>query len=520
MKGSSYKEVGDEMGPSDTLRKSDLGPTDTLRRNAAANLNMIGAEIQLTAAASGVVPDDTFTVTQAINSIGFGRFQIVLSFVVGVCWMADSMEMMILSILPLALHCEWGINQYSQAFLTTIVFIGMMISSTFWGKLSDRFGRKQALIISGIFLFFYGFLSTFSPSYPWILCLRFMVGFNIGCVPQSVTLYAEFLPTVQRGKCVVLLDCFWALGACLEVVLAMLVMPTLGWRWLLALSSLPSLGFVLACSWLPESPRYMAASGNSDGALATLDRVATENGRSMLLGRLTVDDLSVGPGGGRGRLGDLLAKDLRRTTLSLWLIWATASFSYYGVVLMSAELFQSPQGQLCAMDGQVGVTCSAQCHPLSTGDYNQLLWTTLAEFPGIIFSVLLLERLGRKRTLALEFFLFTITLCFLFSCSSSRATVTAILFCARALGSGLFQVAYVYTPEVYPTVLRSVGVGSCSGIARAGAMLTPYIAQVLMRQSVQGAVAVYACSTLMATACCMFLPLETRGRDMKESRRG
>lgn len=46
---------------------------------------------------------------------------------------------------------------------------------------------------------------------------RFMVGFNIGCVPQSVTLYAEFLPSQQRGKCVVLLDCFWALGAVLEV---------------------------------------------------------------------------------------------------------------------------------------------------------------------------------------------------------------------------------------------------------------------------------------------------------------
>ena len=38
--------------------------------------------------------------------------------------------------------------------------------------------------------------------------------------------------------------------------------------------------------------------------------------------------------------------------------------------------------------------------------------------------------------------------------------------------------AYVYTPEVYPTILRSVGVGACSGVARAGAMLTPYIAQV------------------------------------------
>jgi MFS family permease len=48
----------------------------------------------------------------------------------------------------------------------------MMVSAAFWGKLSDRFGRKVALVISGLFLFFYAFLSTFAPSYPWILCLR------------------------------------------------------------------------------------------------------------------------------------------------------------------------------------------------------------------------------------------------------------------------------------------------------------------------------------------------------------
>ena len=421
----------------------------------------------------------------------------------------------------------------------------MMISSTFWGKISDRFGRKQALIISGIFLFFYGFLSTFSPSYPWILCLRwllvttstttitatittttrFMVGFNIGCVPQSVTLYAEFLPTKQRGKCVVLLDCFWALGACLEVILAMLVMPSLGWRWLLALSSLPSLASVLCCSWLPESPRYMAASGHSEQALDTLARVARENGKSMVLGRLTVDDMQ--GGGGRGRLADLLSKDLRRTTIMLWVIWLAASFSYYGVVLMSTELFES-SGQLCSLDGSVEESCSAQCHPLATTDYNHLLWTTLAEFPGIMVSLLLIEKIGRKKTLAIEFLLFTITLTLLFNCSSSRPVVTAVLFMARALGSGLFQVAYVYTPEVYPNTLRSVGVGSCSAMARFGAMLTPYIAQVgikptthpdtppqvLLRQSFQGAVAVYALTTLLATACCLALPIETKDRQM------
>lgn len=85
---------------------------------------------------------DTYTVTQAVNALGFGWFQVKLSLCVGLCWMADSMEMTILSVLGPALHCDWGITRYQQALTTTIVFLGMMMSSTFWGQLSDRCGRK------------------------------------------------------------------------------------------------------------------------------------------------------------------------------------------------------------------------------------------------------------------------------------------------------------------------------------------------------------------------------------------
>ena len=167
----------------------------------------------------------------------------------------------------------------------------MMFSSAFWGQVSDKYGRRRALLLSSIYLFVYGLLSSFSTSYEWILFLRFLVGFSIGCVPQSVTLFAEFLPTKQRAKCVVLMDCFWAFGACFEVILAALIMTSGGWRWLLAVSSLPSLAFVIAAlSWLPESARFNAASGHSDEALETLERIATDNGKPMLLGRLIVDD--------------------------------------------------------------------------------------------------------------------------------------------------------------------------------------------------------------------------------------
>lgn len=137
-------------------------------------------------ASVSVVPDDTFTVSQAVNALGFGWFQVKLSLWTGLCWMADSMEMTILSILSPALHCHWQISRYQQALTTTVVFLGMMLSSTFWGNLSDRYGRKHALTLCAVLLFYFGLLSAIAPSFMWILLLRGLVGFAIGCTPQSV----------------------------------------------------------------------------------------------------------------------------------------------------------------------------------------------------------------------------------------------------------------------------------------------------------------------------------------------
>ena len=145
-----------------------------------------------------------------------------------------------------------------------------------------------------------------------------------------------------------------------------------------------------------------------------------------------------------GRFKDLLSRELRRTTLLLWLIWTGCSFVYYGVVLMSTEMFETPGDSICSLDGQLERTCSAQCRDLDRKDYTHLLWTTLAEFPGILFTIFTIERLGRKKTMALEFILLTIALCFLFNCSSNRTLLTLILFFVRGLASGVFQVIFTF----------------------------------------------------------------------------
>ncbi|ELU14236.1 hypothetical protein CAPTEDRAFT_220893 [Capitella teleta] len=463
--------------------------------------------------------EDTYTVDQAVDAIGFGKFQLKLSLFTGIVWMADAMEMMILSILAPALHCYWDLSPIYQALLTTVVFAGMMVSSGMWGKICDKYGRKIEMILCSITTFFYGLLSAFAPNFTWILILRGLVGFGIGGVPQSVTLYTEFLPSKARAKCVVLIEIFWAFGSSLIVFISIFVMPTLGWRYLLVFASLPLLLYFVACFWVPESARFDVARGRIDLAEKTLQMIAEENGKPLPLGRLVESEsqpLSEVPPA-RGQLKDLFKPELRLTTSLLWFIWLANAFCYYGIVLMTTELFEV--GDEChggSAGKVVQASCGVGCKTLSTKDYIDLLWTTLAEFPGLVITFLIIENLGRRWTMAIEFFVFSFFV-FLVNLCTSRFVLTIFLFIARAFISGAFQAAYVYTPEVYPTTTRALGLGACSAMARVGAIITPFVAQVLLRTSVTLAICTYGTVSLLSVGASLLLPIETKGRSMKET---
>eukprot|EP00099_Drosophila_melanogaster_P012486 NP_001286807.1 uncharacterized protein Dmel_CG4324, isoform C [Drosophila melanogaster] len=441
-------------------------------------------------------PDDTYTVQQAINAFGFGWFHVKLSLLVGLCWMSDSMEMAILSILGPSLFCEWNVTKFQQASVTTVVFLGMMLSSSFWTQLSNRYGRKSALTLFGVLLVLYSILSSVAPSYAWLLTLRGLVGFAIGCVPQSVTLYAEFLPTKHKGKCVVLMDCFWALGACFEVVLALVVYPYYGWRGLLALSATPLLIFTILSPWLSESARYYSYNGHNDKAIKVLEQIAHNNKRHMLMGRLMADDEPSCAESFRS----LLSPSLYRTTILLWFLWLASAFCYYGLVLVTTELLVARNKE----------SHPNECVTFMTSDFMDLLWITLSEFPGILLTIKVVKLFGKKKTIVLQYL--ALVLCTLVLMSvESRFSTSVTLFIARGTISGIFQAIYVYTPEIYPAALRSVGVSGCSVLARLGAMLTPFVAQVLMDSSRIQAMSTYAIVGLLASIACVFLPRETVG---------
>ncbi|GFO10484.1 synaptic vesicle 2-related protein [Plakobranchus ocellatus] len=329
-----------------------------------------------------------YTIQEAIDHSGFGWFQIKLSIVAGITWMADSMEIMLLSILGPVLSCQWYLEAWEQALLTTLVMVGMASGSSFWGYVSDKHGRKTALMLASSLIGYFGILSAFSPMYLWMAMCRFLVGCCLAALPQTVTLYSEYLPTQSRGAGIMFLEVsffkseeiFFAIGAAVEVTLAMIVMPRLGWRYLMAFSAIPVLFFPILGPWLPESARFLLTCGHRREAVAMLERVAKDNGKTMLKGKLSSVDLE---GEERGSFKGLYKPSIRKLTCLLNALWFLLGFSYYGMALLLPTLLNKPDG--ChGTDIEVLTKnyCSVKCSPFTYEDYVDLAITSFADAPG------------------------------------------------------------------------------------------------------------------------------------------
>ena len=69
--------------------------------------------------------------------------------------------------------------------------------------------------------------------------------------------------------------------------------------------------------------------------------------------------------------------------------------------------------------------------------------------------------------------------------------------------------------QFYPTSMRAMGLGACSGMARIGAIVTPFIAQVLLKESAYVAISLYGVMCMIAAVASLLLPYETKGREMQ-----
>lgn len=436
----------------------------------------------------------TLTRAERLDRLPFTPLHRRLLVVAGAGWAMDAMDVGLISFIMAALARQWELSAGTIAWIGSVGFVGMALGASLGGSVADRVGRRTVFAAT---LLIYG-LATGAAALSWtvasLLVFRFLIGFGLGAeLPVASTLVSEFAPARIRGRVVVLLEAFWAAGWILAALIGTFVVPRsdAGWRWAFALGALPALYSGVVRRALPESVRFLESRGRADEAEAVVRRFEAQAGVAPPTGDRPAVAI---PPASRVGLGQLWSGVLARRTLALWLVWFGINFAYYGAFIWLPALL-------------VG-----RGFPL-VKSFQFTLYITLAQLPGYAVSAWLIERWGRRPTLA-TFLAGSAGAALLFSQVGSDAGILVAGCLLSFFNLGAWGAVYAATPEVYPTTVRATGAGWAAGFGRIASILAPLSVPPLLAMG--GSVAVFgtfAAFFAIAIVGALMLP-ELRGKEL------
>ncbi|KAJ4709130.1 organic cation/carnitine transporter 7-like [Melia azedarach] len=468
-----------------------------------------------------------YTLDDALTFMGFGKFQGLALVYSGLGWFAEAMEVMILSFVGSAVTSEWGLSSSEESIITTVVFGGMLVGAYSWGLISDSYGRRNSILGGSILTSVAGLLSAISPNYVSLVILRGLVGVGLGSGHVFFSWFLEFVPPSNRGMWMIVFSTFWTFGSVSEAALAWIVMPRWNWRWLLALSAIPSFIVLIFISFMPESPRYLCTKGRIIDAYNILEKIAQFNRVDLPSGSLISDRTTqldeefstseetplltstTNKTTGFSCFLMLFSPRLFRTTILLWILFFGNSFVYYGIVLLTSAL--SSMQSKCS--SPILLSESVQDSSL----YIDVFITSFAELPGLLLAAIIVDRVGRKSSMTIMFILVCIFLFPLVTHQSNFLTI-ALLSGARMCSMGTFIIANIFAPEIYPTSMRSTGAGVAYSMGRIGGMICPLVAVGLVTSCHQtGAIILLGVVIVLSVVSILLIPFETKGKELSDT---
>lgn len=361
---------------------------------------------------------------------------------------------------------------YAKGHAHMFYSIGYLLGCVLGGIASDKIGRKPTIIGFGILSSMLGVFLPFSDYYPFFLLIRLLSAIcNEAADLAAYTLCMEITGTKYRAMVGSMLQAPWALGYALLALIAYL---TKSWKTIqLIAAGIHFISIIFICS-IPESPRWLMVQNRVSEAEEVIRKACRDPPfpfnmcTTTKCGNLPSDlelvshrerKLNKKNGGNIGFLDLFTMKELRYRTIFVCIVFMATALVYYGLVMALSD--QSAPGR----------TLFTGYFHLNNGIAGAIEIPTL-------FACVWMMQLGRKKALML-----TLTTSGIFILVAMVSMIAgkymwalAFMYFGKIAVQGAFNILYIFTSELYPTVVRNTAVGVTSMVARFGSGLSSYIA--------------------------------------------
>jgi MFS transporter, putative metabolite:H+ symporter len=449
------------------------------------------------------------SIAARIERMPFARFHRRLLLMGGLGYTFDAMDAAVMAFLLPVLRNEWKLTSVQTGVLGSGTFMGYFFGAMLAGMLGDLIGRRTVMMWALVIYCVASLASATAHDWPFFLATRIVAGLGTGAESAIVAPFlSEFVARRYRGAFTGSLAGFFSFGFVAAALLGYLVIPLApeAWRAVMVITALP---IVMLLWWrraLPESPRWLEARGRLDEAEAIVARAEAElRAEGMQLETVPADEATMGAApvaaSRRGSVIDnvkaLWSRHLARITAMTWLMWLSITFSYYA-------FFTWIPGLLV----QSGMTI--------TKSFSYSLVIYLAQIPGYFSGAWLNEKIGRQATIASYMVLGGVSALGLALTRSDAGIMLSGILLSFFM-NGTYAGVYAYTPEVFPTDVRTTGVGLASSIGRLGAIAAPilvgYVYPILGFAGVFGATTTVL---LIGALAVVLMGVPTRGRSLED----
>ena len=403
----------------------------------------------------------TVDVGQAIDEGRWTGYQKLLIFGTALTIILDGVDNQLLPLAVPTLIQEWGRPRGDFIGALSWGPFGMMIGGLLGGMIWDKFGRRTALLGSVVTFAVLTFAIAFANSIEMLGALRFLAGVGLGgAMPNAATLASEYVPRKQRPFAVTLTIVCIPLGGVVAGELAARIIPTYGWRALFfAGGVIPVVLAMVLWRVLPESPRYLARRRER---WAELTRTMRRIGHNLPDDVEYVEAATAGVPKGKVNIGTLFGPQYLRDTLALSASFFFCLLANYLVILLLPTVLTSAGN---------GFAVPEASRALRDSNFGGVA--------GAIFGAILIQRFGSRLTM-LGMSAAAVVCAFVLAGADISPQNGLFLMGMFILTGGLLNAVqttmYALAAHVFPTEIRSTGVGFAVAVGRIGNVLAATVA--------------------------------------------